>query len=271
MARKIIIEIQGARDDQGHVRLEDFTDKLESLRKALTYAEQHAAIDGRRRPIHYRLVNLHHSRATLEIEAVSDDPLNDRTGAVIYEFSTRLRQINSGKVPDDVQIEELEAYGHLAPASESHIEAVVIGFDAPSALKPGEPVLMTREFEEKVAELIGPEEIAWGTMTGYLDALNIHERNIFYLWPRFGPKRLHCTFTREIRDDVKKAIGHYVEASGRIHFRRRDNLAHRMTSVQSVDVLDNETPQVLLSELRGIAPDLLSDTSRFVDTYDEDW
>jgi hypothetical protein len=273
MPSKIIIEVVGDPTDKGNVRLSALVDQLDNLRKALSYAEQHAAIGGKRRGMYYRVVDLHHSKATFEIELVPEDPLEDRTGATIYEFNTRLRQIEAGRVPDHVLIEELEAYGDLAPNPNRHISEFRIGFDAPTALRRAEPVQVTREFEEKVAALIGPEEVAWGTMTGFLEAINLHERNVFYLFPRVGPKRLHCTFDRSIRDAVKAAIDHYVEVAGRVHYRSRDPLSQRMSAVHSVEILDNEPVMVKLSEMRGIAPGATGqlDTVKFVDTFDEDW
>lgn len=275
MAGKIIIELRGAKDDGGNVRLSALVDQLYSLRKALSYAEQRASAGGKRAPNAYRVVNLHHSNAAVEIEVVPEDPLNDRSGATIYQFNRSLRQIEAGRVPDDVPVEELEAYGDLAPKPERRIEEVVISFDAPTALKRATvgPIQVTRRFEENVVELIGPEEVSWGTMTGRLMAINLENRNVFYLFPRVGPRRIHCTFDRSVREDVKVAIDHYVEVAGRIHYRRRDMLAHRMTAVHSVLVLDHEAIAVRLSDLRGIAPGITGgmDPAEFVDSYDEDW
>lgn len=270
MAGRIIIEIEV---ESGDVRLGALVDQLDSLRKALTYAEQHAAIGGKRRAIFYRVVDLHHSNPTFEIEPVAEDPLEDRTGALIYEFNTRMRQIDTGNVPDDVTPEELEAYGDVGPKPARLIRQVNLRFDAPTILKPAEPIQMTQAFEQKVADLIGPEEQAWGTMTGFLQAINLHERNVFYLWPRIGPTRLHCVFDRSIRDDVKAAIDHYVQVAGRIHYRGRGHFAHRMTAVYAVEVIDSDLPATKLSDLRGIAPDATHgmDSREFIDSYNEDW
>jgi hypothetical protein len=269
MAGKIIIEIEG---ESGDVSLGALVEQLESLRKALTYAEQHAAIGGKRRAVEYRVVDLHHSNPTFEIEPVAEDPLSDRTSAIIYEFNARLRQIDSKTVPEDVSVEELVAYGNVGPKHERRIRRVSVRFDAPTILRPAEPLRITQGFEENVADLIGPEEQAWGTMTGFLEALNLHERNVFHLFPRIGPVRVYCTFDRSIRDDVKSAIDHYVQVSGRIHYRRRDYAAQRMSNVYSIEIIDRE-PTPKLSALRGIAPDATGsmDTREFVDSYDEDW
>jgi hypothetical protein len=270
MAGKIIITLEGDTADRGHVRLTALADQLDSLRKALTYAEEHAAVGGIRTTIYYRIVKLHSSHATLEIEAVAEDPFADRTGAVILEFSTRLRQIQAGKVPDDVSVAELAAYGAFAPSPERHISTQKISFDAPTA-KSTEPLVLTNDFEQQVTNLIGPEESAWGTMTGFLETLNLHEHNAFHLYPRVGPKRVYCTFNREIRDDVKAAIDHYVEVSGLIRYRRRNNTAVSISNVHCVEVLDDGGTR--LSDLRGIAPNATAgmDTRDFVDTLDEEW
>jgi hypothetical protein len=270
---KIIIEIEGTLGGTD-VRLEDLIDQLESVKRALSYAEEHAAIDGKRRKVTYRVVNLHHSFATAEITPEPVDPTEDRSGAIIYEFSARLRQIERGNVPEDVPVEELDAYGEISPRPERPtVRRVNVSFDAPTILKGAPPIQVTRQFEEKVTALIGPEEIAWGTMTGYLDAVNLHERNVFYLWPRIGPKRIYSSFNRDIREDVRQALGHYVQAAGRVHYRRRSNLPHRMTSVNRVEILDAQQQAVRLSDLRGIAPDATGgmDTREFIDTYDDDW
>jgi hypothetical protein len=271
--QKIIIELQGETADRGNVRLEALTDQLEHLRRALTYAEEHAAIGGRRRSVYYRVVDLHHSTATLVIEPVAEDVDNDRTNAIVYEFRTRLRQIQNSRVPEDVSIEELEAYRALVPKPEQRIRQLTITFDAPTILKNREEYVVTPEFDQRLADIIGPEEVAWGTLTGFLDAVNLHERNVFYLWPRVGPKRVHCTFDRTIRDSVKAAITHYVEVAGRIHYRRRSNTATSMSGVYSIEVLEDADTGTRLSDLRGIAPNATAgmDTRDFVDSYDEDW
>ncbi|HEV7240642.1 MAG TPA: hypothetical protein VGQ36_15495 [Thermoanaerobaculia bacterium] len=271
--KKITIAIEGDVTDRGDVRLGALIEQLESFKRALTYAEGHAGVGGKKPPVQYRLVDLHHSEAALTFEAFSEDVTDDRTNAVIYEFRTRLKQIESGGVPDDVSIEELEAYQELAPKPERRIRRVDVTFDAPTALAKVEKFQMTLEFAQQIAKLIGPEEIAWGTMAGRLEALNLHEKNLFHLYPPVGPSRVTCTFIRDIREDVKRAVDHYVEVAGKLHYKRRAKFAQRMSEVHSVEMLDTDSGRPQLSELRGIAPDVTGgvDTREFVDTLDEEW
>jgi hypothetical protein len=271
--QRITISFEGVSADKGDVRLQMMIEKLESVRRALAFAEDHAATGGQRRSVYYRVVDMHHSQAAVVIEPVDEDPDNDRTNAIVYEFNTRLRQIQNFAVPEDVAVEELEAYRALVPKPDERMVQLTIGFDAPAILKHSEKYVLTTNYDQILADLIGPEEVAWGTLTGRLDAINLHERNVFYLWPRVGPKRVYCTFKREIREDVRSAIGHYVEVAGRIHYRRRSNAATSMTGAYSVEVLDAGDPGTRLSDLRGISPNLTGglDTREFVDSYDEDW
>lgn len=273
MAGQITIKIEGDFADKGDVRLSALIEQLESFKRALAYAERYAAVDGKKPPVYYRLVDLHHSLAELTFEPVSDDAQLDRTGAIIYEFRQRLNQIQRGTVPDDVPIEELQAYEQLAPQADRHITKVEVAFDAPQILRNVETIQMTFEFRQKIADLIGPEEIAWGTLAGRLEALNLHERNLFHLYPAVGPNRVTCLFDRSVREDVKRAVDHYVQVAGLIHYKKRAPFPDKMTRVYSLEVLDDDPSRPMLSELRGIAPDMThgADTRDFVDTLDEEW
>jgi len=256
-----------------NVLLQTLIEKLDKVRHALTYAEEHAAIGGRRRSISYRVVDMHHSRATVVIEPIAEDPLDDRTNATVYEFSTRLRQIQTSNVPDDVSVEELEAYRELLPKADEELTQLTIGLDAPTILRNVDEYTLTPDLDKRLADMIGPEEVAWGTITGYLKAINLHERNVFYIWPRVGPKRVYCTFQRAMRDDVIAAMTHYVEVSGEIHYRRRDDTATSVRKVYNIEILDTDDTGTRLRDLRGIAPNATGemDTREFVDSYDEDW
>lgn len=271
--QKITIRIEGDFEDRGDVRLAALIEQLESFKRALAYAEKYAAVEGKKPPVYYRLIDLHHSLAALTFEPVSEDVDYDRTGAIVYEFRQRLSQIQRGTVPDEVPIEELEAYEKLAPEPDRHVRRVEVEFNAPTVLRSVETIQMTIEFRRQIADIIGPEETAWGTMTGRLEALNLHQRNLFHLYPPIGPTRVTCIFDREVREDVKRAVDHYVQAAGLIHYRQRAQFPDRMSRVYSVEILDDDPSRPKLSELRGIVPDLTGgiDTRDFVDALDEEW
>src|ERR1700682_3498263 len=212
--QRIIIALDGA-----DVRMTTLIDKLESVKGALEFAEEHAAVGGKRTPIYYRLVDLHHSAPTFAFEPVwTGDPGHDRTNAVVYEFRTRIAQIQTGSVPDDIPAEEFE---------------------------------VTRTFHEQIDILLGPEEISWGTMTGMLEALYFHERNLFRLYPSIGPESVKCSFDRSLRPRVKEAVDHYVQVYGQIHYRRRYQFPETITGVYRIDFLDDDPQRPRLSGLRG--------------------
>src|ERR1700682_2421638 len=245
--QRIIIALDGA-----DVRMTTLIDKLESVKGALEFAEEHAAVGGKRTPIYYRLVDLHHSAPTFAFEPVwTGDPGHDRTNAGVYEFRTRIAQIQTGSVPDDIPAEELEAYREIAPYPEESLDRVIVTFDAPTIIVGVQEFEVTRTFHEQIDILLGPEEISWGTMTGMLEALYFHERNLFRLYPSIGPESVKCSFDRSLRPRVKEAVDHYVQVYGQIHYRRRYQFPETITGVYRIDFLDDDPQRPRLSGLRG--------------------
>lgn len=269
MPGRIIVELEGLATDHGDVRLGALIDKLDSIKRALSYAEKHAAVHGQRMAVYYRLVDLHHSLPTMAFEPVwFGPPDQDRTNALIYEFRERLRQIDIARVPEEVPADELEAYRQIAPDPEK-LRRVNFTFDAPTILKEVERYEVTEDFSNVVEGLLGPEEVAWGTMTGMLEALNLHERNIFYLYPAIGPRSVKCTFDRELRPVVRDAVEHYVEVAGKIHYRKRYQFPQTITGVYRITTLDTDPHRPKLSDLRGIAPSALEFDD--AEGVDEEW
>lgn len=274
MSGRITIKIAGDRADKDRPRLQDLIEQLEALRKTLAFAERSVAAD-QRGPIYYRVVALSQkSPATLSVEPVALNVERDPTNIIIHRFSKRLSQIKTGRVPSDVSVEELEAYQELAPNPERHVREVKITVKAPAILKDVASYTMTEDYNQRIANIIGPDEITWGTVTGRLEIVNLHKANHFFLYPEIGPERVTCEFDRTIREDVRQALDHYVHVYGKLHYKRRAQFTHRMTGVYNIEILDSDDEALpKLSALRGIAPDATDgiDTRDFVDSLDEEW
>lgn len=269
----ITIQIAGDSTDRDRPRLDSLIEQLEALKRALMFAEREVAED-QRGPIYYRVTKLQQkSPATLTVEPVAVNWRRDPTNVVMHRFSRRLNQIKTGKVPLAVSVEELEAYQELAPNRERHIREVKITVDAPTVLKKPTELTMTERSAARIAELIGEDEITWGTVTGRLLAVNIHDRNRIFIYPEIGPERVTCFFDSALREDVGRALGHYVQVSGKLHYKRRAQFTYLMTEAYTVEILDEAADLPKLSEMRGIAPNATHgmDTLDFVDSLDEEW
>jgi len=273
MPPKITIQIAGDRADKDRPRLNSLIEQLEALKKTLAFAEREVA-DDQRGAIYYRVVKLQQrSPATLAVEPVAVNWKRDPTNIVVHRFSRRLNQIKAGKVPRDVSVEELQAYQELAPSKERHIREVTITVDAPAVLKKPAQLVMTERLAQRITNLIGEDEITWGSVTGRLEGVNIHDTNRIFIYPEIGPERVTCTFDRAMREQVARALGHYVQVHGKLHFKKRAQFTYLMTEANRIDALDDDPNLPTLSEMRGIAPDLMGDmdTRNFVDALDEEW
>jgi hypothetical protein len=273
MAPTITIQISGDRADKDRPRLNSLIEQLDALKKALAFAEREVA-DDQRGAIYYRVVKLQQrSPATLTVEPVAVNAQRDPTNIVVHRFSRRLNQIRTGKVPRDVSVEELQAYQELAPSKERHIREVTIRVDAPAVLKKPATLIMTDRFAQRIADLIGEDELTWGSVTGRLEGVNIHETNRIFIYPEIGPERVTCFFDRTMRDQVARALGHYVQLNGKLHYKKRAQFTYLMTDAFSIDILDDDQTPPTLTEMRGVAPDIMGgmDTRDFVDALDEEW
>lgn len=273
--QRITIQITGASADGSDVRLPELIDQLQTLKKTLAFAEKDLPED-QRAGVYYKVIDLQHaSPALLTIEPMPVNVDRDPTNAIVMRFRNRLRQIESGEVPDDVGLDELEAYQNLAPKPDRHIREVNITIEAPTAMKERiSEFRITEDFDRKVAAIIGPDEIAWGSMAGRLEAINVHKRPVFTLYPIIGAKKVSCTFEAGLREDVKKALDHYVEVYGRLRYKHRYKFPHAISSVHHIDIMDaNLDTAPHLSDLRGMAPGATNDldTRDYVDGLDEDW
>jgi hypothetical protein len=168
--QRITIQLQGSDEDGGHVRLTDLIQQLEAVRTALKHTER-LVTGTEERALYYRVVDLsHNSPATIVLEAVLTKPqlrasIPLRT---VNSFFRNLRQIsNKGRVPSKVDVPALESYQALGSGLDKNIRHIKITNDSAS-------IEINEPFQDKVAEIIGPDEFVEGSLTGMLEWLNIH-------------------------------------------------------------------------------------------------
>src|SRR5215218_2850087 len=96
-AEKIIIQLEGSNDDNGHLRLNELIKQLELIASALKHTEQ--TFTGKEeRSVYYRVVDLsHNSPVTCVLEAVpvKQETKSEIATRVINNFLRNLRQINT--------------------------------------------------------------------------------------------------------------------------------------------------------------------------------
>ncbi len=107
-------------------------------------------------------------------------------------------------------------------------------------------------YTEKIDELLGGEVREFSDITGTIQAVDIHDKNIFKLFPRIGSP-VRCDFEKSQFEQVREAIGRRARVSGLVYTRPRDDFPHRMT-VEEITVLPDVSPEKFdFTSLRGVA------------------
>jgi hypothetical protein len=265
VAKRITIQIVGAKDDKGDVRLSDFTDQLNLIRKALFERERLVAgVDSPQ--IDYKIVDLHHSEATIVIEPISFNGASAYVNKVVSGFSDELRSIKkNAQLTDEPDVERLKAYQKIGHRSDNMISKVRIAVDRRATT-------IDESFKENVEKILGPDEFVQGTISGMLDAINFHYTNRFTLYPPLGPRKVSGAFEPDLRPKVKEAVGNFVTVIGQLRYKQWAAFPHGIVA-DDIDVHEPDSALPTLSELRGSFSGALGDktSADFVEELRENW
>jgi len=256
MARRITVTIEGSPQDKGRVRLSDFIKQLEAIKTSLKQTERLVS-DSDDPALYYKIVELTYSSpATVVIEPVeiADDAsgLGDRT---VRQFVTNLNQVARGRRPARADLPALQSYQGLTAMLKQHVGAVAIKHSG------NKSIAIDKRFATRIAKIIGPDELAKGSMYGMLEWLNLHRNiNRFHIYPTVGPTKVDCDFGPELKPKVIRGIDQYVRVVGDLRYKHLEKFPYAM-NVADIEVMPPEDQLPTLHDLRGIAPNATGDKS----------
>lgn len=262
---RITIQLQGSLEDDWHVTLSAFLAQLEAVKAALKQTERIVSGD-EEVSVYYRVVDLRHSSpATIVLEAVSRVNLSppqpakkksrpmanrpDYSHATVRQFFHSLKTIREKKErPARADLQLLEAYRNLAGPLDKKVSDLKI-INGEGAID------IDRVFQSAIDEIIGPDELVEGSITGALEKLNLHNVSRFDIFPPIGPKQVTCDFGADLRQDVIKAVDKYVRVTGKLRYKRLEQFPHAINAEQIEELPpDDELPTLL--DIEGMVPDL---------------
>ncbi len=251
-ANRVRIIIEGAPEDNGHVRLSDLLKQLDSFRNALKQTERLMRHD-ERASVYYRVVAASHdSPLTLTLEAVADGDKAPLASAVVKKFFTSAALIRQrGMIPKDFDYPAAEAYREIVSPQHKYITKLLIE-------NTKRKIAIDEKYEQKIVKAIGPDEFSEGSIAGTLDTVKLHNTTAFEIFPTVGPKKVACYFdprNPHIKDKVKMALEQYVRVYGKLRYKHWDKFPYAIDA-NDVEIYppDNELPT--LTELRGSIPEL---------------
>lgn len=244
--KRITIELVGSAFDKQNVRLNDFIEQLRNIKEALI--ENELAISGAHKAtVDYKVVDLrHNSPATIVLEPVSLNGLMPAhlLADVPQSFTNELRQIrDKKKLVREPDLSRLEAYRRIGAKEKSRIKKVKITYDRKA-------VTIDEKFQENLNEIVGPDELVEGSISGTLEALNFHNTNKFTLYPQLGPKKIAGMFPQELRPRVKEAIDNFVTIYGKLRYKAWSSHPHGIIA-NTIDIHEPDSELPSLFDMRG--------------------
>lgn len=104
------------------------------------------------------------------------------------------------------------------------------------------------------------EAVARGSLTGNVDALNVHRRPVFYIYPPSGPTKVKCTFDPAMLDQLREAIKRNTTVTGLLEYSSGSAFPTRM-HVEQVEVNPPDSELPSMASMWGAAPSLTAGRS----------
>lgn len=244
---RITLRLQGLDEDSGDVKLNEFVQELETLKKALNETQKLISGD---LFAYFKIVELKkNSPAQIVLEAVPNKIEYEKdTNELIERFFSNIHDIENGIFPKGFTYETFTSYKELTSLQEKK-KIADIGFS-----RNGDPVNYLPDFSRKIDKIMGQDEFEYGSFTGMLDAINIHNQNVFYVYPTSHLPKLKCLFPKEQRESALIALGKYVTVTGQKRSLSNIQGSHPIElHVQGIYIHPDEKDLPTLRDLRGIA------------------
>jgi hypothetical protein len=127
-------------------------------------------------------------------------------------------------------------------------------------------VRLTKRFAETVAALLVADDSAYGSVSGRLETVTIHNQSKFTLFPPVKGEEVDCHFADSELKKVLDSVGHYVTVYGNLFYAKTKSFPVRV-DVASYEELPVEDLLPTLLDCRGSLPTLDGTLTR--ETHDE--
>lgn len=252
--RRITIQLKGDPSDDGHLLLSDFVSQFELIRSALSLMEEHVRQKESAR-IQYRVVDLsHQSPVQVVLEAIPSSKGTDISPIVIDGFVDGMDQLRRGIIPNDFDHDMIQAFKKIGSPMKRRVAEVIIFSEY-------KKVELPKSLESDIDEIIGPDEIVRGSVSGMLELLNIHAGvNRFRIYPIIGPRKIDCHFKKEELSRAIEGMNHYVKVYGELRYKRMDKYPYAV-NVTDIEIYPDEESLPSIYDLKGICPQATGDLS----------
>lgn len=245
----ITIQLEGAVITGGDLQLGQFIEELSAIRNALRQTER-VVLRRDEHAVNYRVVNLTHSSpARVTIAISSREPAyRDIPRRISRRFTSSLNLVRRGhRYAERLDLRTLETFKALASPAAKHDIRLVVETDQKRS------VPIDKAFDTSVTRLLVGDERERDELIGRVERVDIHNKNVFDIYPPVGPDRVRCIAPKKIQSEVVAAIGRFVSVEGVALYRKDAPFPYAM-KVESITPRKADADLPTMRSLHGIAP-----------------
>ena len=244
---RISFELKGSREDATLVRAEDFVDWLDGVLACFKRLAQARESDVE---AVYRVTHLALGSAVIELEATSESDGNVTADTIATDFVRGIDALRAGQLAaTPFELETKRAFANLGRPLRRALREVKVTAGISSVS------LDAERFESAtISEAV--EAVATGSYSGFIEALNVHARPVFYLYPVSGPSRIPCHFDQSLLlDTLRRALKRYTTVHGLMEYAPGSVFPSRIV-VEHIEINPPDDELPTLRSLFGAAPQL---------------
>lgn len=262
---RISVVLSGLDDDRGDLRFTDFIAQLGNIQRALVETDR--LVSGSR-TVYGLVAGLsHRSPATIELEILDLSPETRNGPRVASALYNGFHVVQTERrAPPEYDYRALEALKVVALPLGKAIGGISVALD-------GQSTVLSPDFARTIDEIVGPDEYERGSVTGWLEKINLHAgQNVFTVYPATDQPGVRCLFKKSLREAAVRAVDRYVTVYGRLSFKSEADYPHAV-AVREIEIHPPKSELPRLSDLLGVAPGRLKDESSedFVRRLRDEW
>ncbi len=246
----ITVELEGDEATGGDLQLGQFIEELNAIRNALRQTER-IVLRREENAVRYRVTGLSHSSpAKVTIGISSREPAYvNMPRRISRQFTYSLAIVRRRhRYAERLDVKSLEAFKAIAAPATKHGIRLVVSADQNRAIR------IDKEFDMRVTQLLIGDERERDELVGRVERVDIHNKNVFDIFPVIGPSRVRCSAPRRLQNKIVAAIDKTVLVEGWALYRKDAAFPYAM-KVEDIHPRrpDDELPT--MQSMHGIAPD----------------
>ncbi len=253
MSNKLRVKLIGGMSDNENIRLSEFISELDAISATLNRLDR--LISRSAKPtLYFRITDLSHkSPTTVELEAVPKEAKIDYSVPVVEKFMTGLEYIEKRTLPSEFDLDVLDAFGKIGGGFRRNLRKMEFASN-------GYQVHIKEHIGAAVKEMLGHDEIMESTVSGTLDALNVHGKSKkFMIYPVAG-RKIDCYFPDELYEEAKTSVEKYMELRGDVKYKSKARFPFEI-EVKEIEVFPDEEDLPTMFDIQGMAPNATGDLS----------